>query len=220
MNTETTTEPLLIPPRVMVDGKLYWRNTAGHLVPAELVAEIDAFRNDTVMEIAQEIEEESRRLSAKKAKWMSDVLTFIQLSGEKYGVEVGGQKGNTTISSYDGAYRVQIAVQTRVVFDERLRLAQQLLEEYFQELTNDIPPEIRVFVQEGFAMDAEGQIRASGVLALQKYAINAPKWRRAMELIMLAIDRQTSGTYLRVSKRDKDGKFRMVPLFSTNVATA
>ena len=48
---------------------------------------------------------------------------FVALSAQEYDVQLGGKKGNTTLISYDGRFKVQLAVSENIVFDERLQVA-------------------------------------------------------------------------------------------------
>jgi len=59
---------------------------------------------------------------------MDDVGAFIQLSAEKYEVKVGGNKGNVSLLSFDGRYKIVRQVAENITFDERLQAAKALID--------------------------------------------------------------------------------------------
>lgn len=197
-------------PRIEINGKMYLENAVGGYIPVECVSEIDLLRSDTVWEIALDAETEAARRAEKHAKWLNDMLAFMAISSETHGVKIGGRKGNVTISTHAGEYRVQIAVQTRIVFDERLRVAQQMLEQYAFAIASDAGPEIRAIISNAFQVDTEGKINVPKILDLQKIDIQDTRWRDAMQVIYASIGHLKSGTYLRVSKRNEAGKYRYI----------
>ena len=64
-----------------------------------------------------------------KRAMFNDIRAFCDLSAEKYGISFGGSKGNLQLTSYDGKYRVLVAVNESISFDERLQVAKALIDE-------------------------------------------------------------------------------------------
>ena len=95
----------------------YMRNAQGHLVPLELVKPIDQERDRLVRELVALAKDLNARLVAGKSKMFGDVAAFVELSAEQYGVKRGGTKGNITLPTYDGAFKLQIATAENVTFD-------------------------------------------------------------------------------------------------------
>ncbi len=58
-----------------------------------------------------------------KALVFGDIAAFVQLSAEQYEVNIGGAKGNLTLFSFDGKYKVVRQCQDSIRFDERLQAA-------------------------------------------------------------------------------------------------
>ena len=78
--------------KVMIEGKEYWRDAKGNLTPAELVKEIDKARDALVHEWVERGRDLSKAISHFKEGIFGDVQAFIELSAEKYGAKVGGNK--------------------------------------------------------------------------------------------------------------------------------
>src|SRR5690606_7157805 len=106
----------------------YKTNGQGHLVPIETIAQIDLARDELVMEIVAKAKALQQDMRKFKEQMMDDIAAFVSLSAEKYGANIGGKKGNITLSSYDGKYRVSRRIADSITFDERLHVAKELID--------------------------------------------------------------------------------------------
>lgn len=195
-----------IPEGCMEDAK-------GRFVPVETIADIDMVRHELVHEIARKARELQEALRDFKLGTLGDIEAFIDLSAEKYGIQVGGQKGNVTLVSFDGKVRVQRAIQDAITFDERLQAAKALIDACIHRWTEGSQAEVRVLVDHAFEVDKEGNISTGRVLGLRRLSIDDAEWRRAMEAIADSIQVTGSQTYIRLYERDRaDGPWRAIPL--------
>jgi hypothetical protein len=191
----------------------FHRNHLGHLVPDEQIKAIDLARDELVREIVDKARAQSEALATFKRETFGDIAAFVDLSAEKYGVHLGGQKGNVSLTSYDGRYKVIRAIAENVVFDERLKSAKALIDECLKEWSEGSPAELQTIVQDAFRVDQEGNIRVQQVLGLRRLAIDDPRWLRAMEAISDAIQIVGSKSYVRVYERVADTtSYRQIPL--------
>lgn len=179
----------------------YRRNSAGHLVPEELIKDIDITRDELVREIIADAKEMQAQLAALKARAMADVFAFVDLSAEKYGIKLGGEKGNITLMSYDGKYKIQIAVSERLVFDERLVAAKALIDQCIHRWAEGAATEIKALVEHAFQTDKEGKISTSRVLGLTQLKIDDETWKQAMEALRDSMQVAGTTTYIRLYQR-------------------
>ncbi|MFV8075289.1 DUF3164 family protein, partial [Enterobacter cloacae complex sp.6730661] len=93
----------------MPDG--YWTDAKGRLVPESMIKEIDKERDQLVNEVASMAIALNTQLTQFKSRSFADIQAFIDLSSEKYGANFGGSKGNVTLYSYDGRFKIQRAMQ-------------------------------------------------------------------------------------------------------------
>ena len=93
------------------------------------------------------------------------VKKLIEMSAEEYGAKIGGKKGNVSLLSFDGRYKIQRAVQESINFDERLQAARALIDECLTEWTEGARPEVVALVNDAFRTDTKGEIRTARVLA-------------------------------------------------------
>lgn len=196
-----------------LDQKDFMENSQGHLVPVKLVAEIDIARDDLVREMAAKAKGLRDAMAEFKRRAMGDVSAFVDLSAEKYGVEIGGGKGNITLTSFDGRMKIQLAISDSLVFDERLQAAKKLVDECLTEWSADSRDEIKIIVQDAFQVDKEGRINIGRILALRRLNIADEKWQRAMTAISDSLQVVGSKSYIRIYERENsESKWRQIAL--------
>jgi len=72
----------------------------GRWVPEGQIKPIDQARDALVMEIVRGAREQSARLAEFKRRVFADIAAFVALSAEEYGVFLGGDKGNISLTSF------------------------------------------------------------------------------------------------------------------------
>ena len=192
-----TQQKRTIPDGYMEDGK-------GALWTVDSVKDIDKTRDSLVKEIVAKARKQSEELARFKAAVFGDIEAFIQLSGEKYGVNMGGKKGNVSLLSFDGRYKIQRAVAETLTFDERLQVAKELIDQCIHEWSNGARSEIRALVNDAFQVDKEGRVNTARILSLRRLDIQDEKWLTAMQAIGESIQVAGSKTYFRVYERVGD----------------
>ena len=187
--------------KVMIEGKEYWRDAKGNLTPAELVKEIDKARDALVHEWVERGRDLSKAISHFKEGIFGDVQAFIELSAEKYGAKVGGNKGNVTLFSYDGKYKIQRAINESLQFDERIQAAKVLIDECLNEWSEGSRPELKALIERAFNVDKEGNLNTSRILGLRRVEIQDSRWRNAMQAISESVQVVSSKAYVRLYER-------------------
>ena len=187
--------------KVMIEGKEYWRDAKGNLTPAELVKEIDKARDALVHEWVERGRDLSKAISHFKEGIFGDVQAFIELSAEKYGAKVGGNKGNVTLFSYDGKYKLQRAINESLQFDERIQAAKVLIDECLNEWSEGSRPELKALIERAFNVDKEGNLNTSRILGLRRVEIQDSRWQNAMQAISESVQVVSSKAYVRLYER-------------------
>lgn len=190
----------------------YKKDSMGRLVPIELVAEIDIVRDDLIIELVTKAEIKSQELADLRVNMLCDIEAFVELSGEKYGKKIGGQKGNITLTTYDGTYRIIRAIDEDFIFDERLQVAKALIDECIQDWQQGSRPEIIALVNDAFQVDKTGKINTGRILGLRRLGIKDDRWQQAMTAISDSLKTIGSRTYVRFYKKDSTGKYRQIDI--------
>ncbi len=179
----------------------YMKDASGRLVPEAMVKPVDKMRDQLVNEIVMQARDVNALLQKFKQVAFSDIASFVQLSAEQYDAKVGGDKGNVTLFSYDGRYKLVRQVQETLRFDERLQAAKALIDECITGWAAGARPEIQVLINDAFQVNKEGAVQTDRVLALRRLAITDEKWLRAMDAISESLQVVGSRSYLRVYER-------------------
>ncbi|EJG5922208.1 DUF3164 family protein [Salmonella enterica] len=182
----------------------YWIDARGVMTPADMVKQPDKDRDALVGEIIERALPLHKGLSEFKLSVFADTQAFRELSGELYGAKVGGEKGNMTLYSWDGVWKVQVAIAERLAFDERLQAAKSLIDECLKDWTEGSRPEVISLIDEAFQVDKEGEVSTSRILRLRRLDIQDERWLNAMRAINDAILVVGSKKYVRLYRRTGD----------------
>lgn len=182
----------------------YRADAQGRLWREEQIKPVDKLRDELVSRLVELARAQSAALAAFKATAFGEIDAFADLSASEYGAKLGGKKGNLSLLSFDGRYKIQKAVQESIAFDERLQAARALIDECLQEWTADARPELATLVKDAFQVDTKGEIRTGRVLALRRMNIKDERWLKAMDAISDALQVVGSKSYIRVYERVGD----------------
>ena len=194
------------------DISRYRKDHRGAYIPVEQIREIDLARDELVNEKAAKIEAAQASIAALKDELMGDIAAFVQLSAERYGAKVGGDKGNITLMSFDGTYKLKRQTSESLGFDQGLRAAKNIIDECLEEWSRNSPVPLRAIVEQAFDVNKEGRINTNAILSLRRIKIDNERWQQAMQAISDSLQTQDSKAYVRLYKRDKTGKYNAVPL--------
>jgi hypothetical protein len=193
-------------------GNEFMTDSQGRQVPVELVKEIDKLRDQTVRRIADEAMKMKVILGDFKKRIRDDIYAFVGLSAEQYGKTWGGKKGNITLTTYDGKYRLVVAMDDNITFDERLQIVRELIGDCIKKWSDGSRNEIRILVQDAFQVDKAGKVSTARVLGLRRLDIHDPDWQKAMTAITESIQILGSKQYLRFYERDEQGAYIQISL--------
>jgi len=190
----------------------YWKDARGNLVPESKVQEIDKLRDQVVRDLCGKAEAKSQGLANFKLESMQDVAALVLTSMEQYGVKTGGDKGNVTLTSFDGEYKIVRQNQDHIVFTEQLQAAKLLIDQCVTRWAEGASDNIKVLVNDAFQVDKEGKINTGRVLGLRRLKIEDIEWRQAMDAISDSIRVASSKSYIRFYKRNATGAYDAINL--------
>lgn len=190
--------------KVTIEGKTYWRDAKGNLTPDEMVKDIDKERDALVREWIEKGQDVSKAIRSFKDGVFGDIQAFIELSAEKYHARIGGNKGNITLYSYDGRYKIQRAINDHLQFDERIQAAKVLIDECLSEWSEGSRPELKALIERAFDVDKEGNLNTSRILGLRRVDIRDERWLNAMQAISESVQVVSSKAYVRLYERVGD----------------
>ncbi|WP_054007863.1 DUF3164 family protein [Cypionkella psychrotolerans] len=155
----------------------------------------------------------SDQIARFKGHTFENVGNFEALLAQQYGATIGGKKGNKTLMTHDGLFKMSIQVADNIVFGPELQIAKQLTDECLNEWAEGARDEIRAIVTRAFNTDKAGQINRSEIFMLLRLDITDPRWVRAMDAIRDAMRVEGSTTYVRYYRRERhDAPWQAVTL--------
>ncbi|HEY3697603.1 DUF3164 family protein [Phenylobacterium sp.] len=201
--TETPAPPAAPPGVIMVNGKPYLTNHKGTLVPEEAVKIQDRLMDETVRKILGYAKPLAEQIIRFKQHTLDDVEALQELLEQEYKAPRGGQKGNITLTTFDGLQMVKVSVAERIVFGPELQAAKKIIDQCLLEWAADAHPALRAIAQDAFGSQQEGKISPSKLFALLRYDIDDEAWGRAMKAIRDSIRPAGSKEYVNFYRRAK-----------------
>ena len=191
----------------------YWEDGSGRLVPSAHVPEYEKDKDDLVRGIVRKALELQTMMAMFKKSTMGDIDAWVCLAAERYQAEVGGRKGNVQMTTFDGRYRIGIAVAERVAFDERLQVAKALIDDCIHTWSEGADTKICALVEHAFQTDKQGSVNIARVVSLTKLDIDDTRWAKAMDAIRDSMQVVSTAYYLQIASRDEaTGRYRQIPL--------
>lgn len=195
--------------------KGYWEAADGSLVPVSKVADVDKVRDKLVKDLCAKAKALNEALADFKSATMVDIATFVQVSADEYNVVMRGPagKGNVTLVSFCGRWKVVRAMAEKIAFDERLQVAKAKVDECIHLWQKGANKNLQVLVNKAFETDKEGNVSAGRILSLRGFKIEDPDWKLAMDAIADSIRVSGSKSYVRFYERDDvSGEYRAISL--------
>jgi hypothetical protein len=176
------------------------------------VKEIDKIRAYLVANLVTEAKQIAANVEQFKALCYERIKSFIELAAQEHGVEIGGDKGNVTMTSFDGRYRICRANDDQIEFNESITIAREMIFELIKQWSQGSNANIVAIVHKAFETDKNGHLSVAKILSLKSVQIEDAQWKKAMDIIGASIQVWQTKTYIRFYEKDANGKFVQVAL--------
>lgn len=188
---------------ITLDGKVWMPTADGGMLPVELVKPMDQLKDGVVRKIVAHGLALSQQVSRFLGHTFDDIGQLESLMAQEYGARLGGAKGNITLFTVDGLWKVEVRVARLVEFGPELQQAKALVDECLIEWSSDARVELRAIVTRAFNTDQAGKINRSEIFTLLRLEIDDPRWQEAMRAIRDAMIVIGSKTYVRMWMRPR-----------------
>lgn len=183
-----------------VEGEQYTKDGKGRLVKLEDVPALDMLRDETIENCIAEMQKLNEMNKQVKARVMELLGNFINLSAQEYGVTIKkGEQGAVTLTSFDGCRRVRVTVADIIVCDERILAAKELIDECLTKWSVDSNQQLRILVNQSFAVNEKNMISVSKILDLLragKAIGDDEQWNKAMKALRESLVVQSKKEYI------------------------
>ncbi len=189
----------------------YMQNGQGHLVPAANVAELDKLRDEQVRMLVEEAEQIGRQVAEFRAWAAGAVASFVELSAQEFGASIGGERGNVTLTSFDGSMKVVRSRADEITFNEAVRVTREKVFACIEKWSDGANANLARLVTKAFETDRNGHLSAAKILSLRQIKIEGDAdWDAAMAALDGAVQVIGSRQYVRFYRRGPDGKYAQV----------
>ena len=194
----------------------YMTNSRGFKVPLSQVPESEQLKDNLVTQALSDVLELSRHVEAFKKRIFSDVQDLNGILAEKYHTEIGGTKGNISLTSFDGKSKVDVCIDDDITFGPEINHAKALITKCIEEELDGASDFIRNLVRDAFEVNSQGQYNKNRIFTLRKYRTSqsSDDWQNAMQALDDAVIHSESKTYMRFYQRNEYGKWEQIPLSS------
>lgn len=174
--------------------------------------DLKEIKEEVIKDLAEEAETLQHSLKKFKEQSFSKINSYMDTAHSSYGLKMGGYKGNVTLTSKDGTYKICKHVQDRIVLDEKLAVAKSLLDKCLNKWSEGSQKELKEVINLAFNVDKEGKVNIPTVLSLKNLSIEDEDWTKAMEAITDAISVVDTKEYIRFYKRGEHNKWQPISL--------
>ena len=202
MSMEAMYPPAEVPSgRTVVGGTEMVHGPDGALLPIGTVKPQHLMEDELVRQEMGHALALSEQIGRFRAHVHDNIGAFEALIAEQYGARVGGPKGNKTLMTYDGLYKMTVQVADNVVFGPELQVAKGLVDECLTDWSSSSGDELKAVITRAFALDREGQVNRGALYSLLRLEIEDGRWRQAMQAVRDAMRVVGSKEYVRFYRR-------------------
>lgn len=184
----------------------------GYEIPVSQIKPLDLLKDKAAVSISAKFSKISVQLAELK-EWafeQADNVYEQQLKVYKFdGKNTDDMKGNFTFFSFDKSIKVEVAIGTKLEFDDKINMAKAMIDEYLTDLVKGQSSDVALIVNNAF-VTSRGRLDHKKILNLFTLQIKAPKWIQAMEILKESITTNRSKKYIKVFERDSQGEYQII----------
>ena len=184
-----------------INGNVYMGDGKGGFQPIETIKPQHLIEDETVRKILGYGIALSDQMARFKEYTFSDIGSHEAILEQEFNIRVGGAKGNKTLQTVDGLFKVQVQISDYIAFGPELQIAKALFDECLNEWAADARAELRGLVTNAFQTDKTGNINRSRIFMLLRQDSEDPRWQEGQRAIREAMRVVGSKAYVRCYRR-------------------
>ncbi|MFT8723361.1 MAG: DUF3164 family protein [Acetobacter malorum] len=189
----------------------FMQDSRGRLVPETNVRPCDKLQDELVRRLHREAEPVRQFMLDFKRLCFTEIHAFLDLVAEQYSTKLGSDKGNVTLTSYDGTLRVTVAVGNVISFGPEIQAAQTLIHGCLNRWSEGANANLKAVVLDAFDVDKQGSMNVGKILALRRLEIDDEEWKRGMQAISDSVRVDVTKDYVRLHQRPSpDARWQLV----------
>ncbi|MFA5646514.1 MAG: DUF3164 family protein [Candidatus Ratteibacteria bacterium] len=182
----------------------------GHSVPVKYIDPIDLDRHMMVERVLGMVLFHQKVLRKLKRQVVDLVGEYLESVADQYSEK---WRGNAALMNFPQTKMVDVKVQQRIAFDERLNIAKSKIDKCLEKWSKNAKHELRALVMRAFNVDKSGTVDTKQILDLRKLKFDDEEWNEAMKLIDDSLMTVGSKEYINFRVRDDArGKWETISL--------
>lgn len=190
-------------------NRIYWLDGEGYEVPKIYVPKDDQDRDALVTKILDDVIALNKQISEFRSNVFRVIDNHLNKTAEQYGEN---WRGNAWIYDFSKERMIEVKVNKKLAFDERLQLAKQKIDNYIKGLVKMSGKEIVMLINKAFSVDKRGNVDVQQILGLRSLKIDHPEWLAAMKLVDEATQVESTKKYLTFKAKNEDGEWETISL--------
>lgn len=190
---------------VLVHGKPHLTDPKGRLVNVDNIKPLDLLIDEEVRRIVRFAGALSAQVARFKQHTLDDISGVKALVAQEFNATLGGEKGNLSLTTFDGLMKVSLKIADVVQYGPELQAAKAKVTECIRNWQGGADPKLVALVENAFQVDQEGQVNRSNLLYLLRLNFDDPTWLEGMKAIRES--ERPSGTkeYVQIHVRPEPG---------------
>jgi hypothetical protein len=215
MNAEEQTPETPIVPdgRHEIHGNIYMGDGKGGFQPIETIKPQHLLEDEATRKILRYAIPLSDQIARFKSHTFDDIGAHEALLAQEYNATLGGRKGNKTLQTVDGLFKVQVRIADHLEFGPELQTAKSLFDQCLNEWAADTQPELRSLITDAFQTDKAGNISRTRIFVLLRVESQDERFLEAQRATREAIRVVGSKTYITCHRRaSHEAEWEHVPI--------
>lgn len=169
-------------------------------IPPQFKRAVDELKNDVIARVFEQASILKGEMINFKSNCFDEINTYMELLANEYNAPSKG-KGNLSLTNTDGTKKIVINVNHQIQFDEKLKIAKNLIDKCIAKWIDSSRDEIKALVNFSFEVNKEGKVSIGRVLSLRRVVINDVDWQNAIQAITDSLMVVDSKSYIRFYHR-------------------
>jgi len=189
-----------------------WRNHKGELVPEAYVSKYDKEKEKKLVKLLKDAKDVQKRMLAFSSEMFTTADILNEMFYKSNNIEVPKtSKGGLTLYSFDKNIKLIVSTSDLIDFDDKITIAQGLLNDYISEVVNGVNNDIRQLINNAFTTN-KGRLDKARIFSLFQLQIEHPTWKQAMEMIKQSITSNSTKKYINIYERDEKDEYKQIVL--------
>ena len=179
-----------------------WIDARGHLVPPDLVSDMDRRRDALVERLVKTARKMNAQLADFRKECAGGIDGYLAFQAKSKRLKESW-RGNIQLKSFDESLVIERAMSDRIDFNENLQLAKAQIDVWLKNRIGNADAELAKIVSQAFNMDKRGRINTAVILKLMRLEIDDGDWKKAIAILKESITVASTKLYIRFKEKVK-----------------